>query len=141
MKGKLLGKHDGIINYTIGQRRGIKIASKEPFYVVKIDNNNNTVIVGPKDALKINKIILREINILGSPEDFKKEIQIKVRSTGKLLRAQVELNSDKAEVNILDGENGISPGQACVFYLNNFTGDKVLGGGWIDKTFNKNLST
>ncbi len=141
LKGNVIGKHDGIINYTIGQRRGIKIADKDPLYVVKINNDNNTIIVGPKDALKINKIFLREINILGNIDEFKGEVKIKVRSTGKLLRAKVKVNSNKAEVNILDGESGISPGQACVFYLNDETGDKVLGGGWIDKTFNKNLST
>ena len=141
IKGKVIGQHDGIINYTIGQRRGIKIADKDPLYVIKIDNNNNTIVVGPKEALKINKIILRELNILGSKSELEKEIKIKVRSTGKLLRAKVKINSNKAEVNILDGESGISPGQACVFYLNDEAGDKVLGGGWIDKTFNKNLST
>ena len=141
IKGKVIGQHDGIINYTIGQRRGIKIADKDPLYVIKIDNNNNTIVVGPKEALKINKIILRELNILGSKSELEKEIKIKVRSTGKLLRAKVKMNSNKAEVNILDGESGISPGQACVFYLNDEAGDKVLGGGWIDKTFNKNLST
>ncbi len=141
IKGNVIGQHDGIINYTIGQRRGIKIAEKDPLYVVKINNDNNTIIVGPKEALKINKIILRELNILGNIDDFQNEIKIKVRSTGKLLRAKVKFNSNKAEVNILDGESGISPGQACVFYLNDRTGDKVLGGGWIDKTFNKNLST
>ena len=141
IKGKVLGQHDGIINYTIGQRRGIKIADKDPLYVIKINNLDNTIIVGPKDALKINKIILRELNILGNEEEFKNEIRIKVRSTGKLLRAKVKVNLDKAEVNILDGESGVSPGQACVFYLNDTTGDKVLGGGWIDKTYNKNLST
>ena len=141
IKGKVIGQHDGIINYTIGQRRGIKIADKDPLYVIKIDNNNNTIVVGPKEALKINKIILRELNILGSKSELEKEIKIKVRSTGKLLRAKVKINTNKAEVNILDGESGISPGQACVFYLNDEAGDKVLGGGWIDKTFNKNLST
>ena len=141
IKGKVIGQHDGIINYTIGQRRGIKIADKDPLYVIKIDNNNNTIVVGPKEALKINKIILRELNILGSKNELEKEIKIKVRSTGKLLRAKVKINTNKAEVNILDGESGISPGQACVFYLNDEAGDKVLGGGWIDKTFNKNLST
>ena len=140
-KGNIIGQHDGIINYTIGQRRGIKIADKDPLYVIKINNKNNTIIVGPKENLKINKIILRELNILGNKEDLKKEIKIKVRSTGKLLRARVKMISNKAEVNILDGEIGISPGQACVFYLNDDTGDKVLGGGWIDRTFNKNLST
>ena len=141
MSGKILGKHDGIINFTIGQRKGIKIANSEALYVIKINNEDNSIIVGPKEALTINKISLRELNILGSSEEFKNEIKIKVRSTGKLLRANVNINHDKAEVNILEGENGISPGQACVFYLNDSTGDKVLGGGWIDKTYNKNLST
>jgi len=141
IKGKVIGQHDGIINYTIGQRRGIKIADKDPLYVIKIDNNNNTIVAGPKEALKIHKIILRELNILGSKNELEKEVKIKVRSTGKLLRAKVKINTNKAEVNILDGESGISPGQACVFYLNDEAGDKVLGGGWIDKTFNKNLST
>ena len=141
INGNIIGRHNGIINYTIGQRRGIKIADKDPLYVVKINNKDNTIVVGPKELLKINKIILRELNILGSVNELKNEIKIKVRSTGKLLRAKVKLNSNKAEVNILDGESGISPGQACVFYLNDKTGDKVLGGGWIDKTYNKNLST
>ena len=141
IKGNVIGKHDGIINYTIGQRRGIKIADKDPLYVVKINHDDNTIVVGPKGVLKINKIILRKLNILGNINDFQNEIKIKVRSTGKLLRAKVKFNSDKAEVDILDGESGISPGQACVFYLMDETGDKVLGGGWIDKTFNKNLST
>ena len=141
IEGEVVGQHDGIINYTIGQRRGIKIAGKEPLYVIKINNYDNTIVVGSKNNLKIDKIILRELNILGSPSDFNNEIKIKIRSTGKLLRAKVQLNSDKAEVNILDGENGVSPGQACVFYLKDNTGDKVLGGGWIDKTLNKNLST
>tara|TARA_B100000579_G_C22750720_1_gene813860 strand:+ start:61 stop:1188 length:1128 start_codon:yes stop_codon:yes gene_type:complete len=140
LNGNVVGKHDGIINYTIGQRRGIKIADKQPLYVIKI-NRDNSIVVGPKKALKINKIILRELNILGSPDEFKNKIKIKVRSTGKLLNAQVKLNLNKAEVNIFEGENGISPGQACVFYLKDDTGDKVLGGGWIDKTFNENLST
>ena len=141
IKGNVIGKHDGIINYTIGQRRGIKIADKDPLYVVKINHDDNTIVVGPKGVLKINKIILRKLNILGNINDFQNEIKIKVRSTGKLLRAKVKFNSNKAEVDILDGESGISPGQACVFYLMDETGDKVLGGGWIDKTFNKNLST
>ena len=139
-RGQIIGQHDGIINYTVGQRRGIKIATKEPLYVIKI-NNNNTIVVGSKNYLKINKIILRELNILGNSKDFKNEILIKLRSTGKLLKANVKIDTNSAEVNIINGESGISPGQACVFYLKDDTGDKVLGGGWIDKTINKNLST
>ena len=78
---------------------------------------------------------------MGNSKDFKNEILIKVRSTGKLLKANVKIDANSAEVNIISGENGISPGQACVFYLKDDTGDKVLGGGWIDKTINENLST
>ena len=78
LNGNVVGKHDGIINYTIGQRRGIKIADKQPLYVIKI-NRDNSIVVGPKKALKINKIILRELNILGSPDEFKNKIKIKVR--------------------------------------------------------------
>ena len=141
IKGQIIGQHDGIINYTVGQRRGIKIASKDPLYVIKINIKNNTIVVGSKESLKINKIILRELNILGNSKDFKNELLIKVRSTGKLLKANVKIDTNSAEVNIINGESGISPGQACVFYLKDDTGDKVLGGGWIDKTINKNLST
>ena len=120
--------------------KGIKIANSEALYVIKINNEDNSIIVGPKEALTINKISLRELNILGSSEEFKNEIKIKVRSTGKLLRANVNINHDKAEVNILEEKMVFRPGKH-VFYLNDSTGDKVLGGGWIDKTYNKNLST
>jgi len=141
INGEILGKHEGIINYTVGQRKGIKIAAKNPLYVVKIEADTNSIIVGSKDSLVIKNIELRNINILGSIDEFKKKINIKVRSTGKLLSAKINFTHKKGEVEILDPETGISPGQACVFYSKDEVGDKVLGGGWIDKTFNKNLST
>jgi tRNA-uridine 2-sulfurtransferase len=147
-KGKILninkkeiGEHDGIINYTIGQRKGIKISSDKPLYVVNINADNNTIIVGTKDSLKIKKIRLRDLNILGVKKDFDNFINVKVRSTGKLLKAKINFIGKDAMVEILDSETGISPGQACVFYAKDNYGDKVLGGGWIQKTFNKNLST
>ena len=139
--GKLLGKHDGIINYTIGQRKGIKIAHQEPLYVVNINAENNTIIVGPKKSLIIDKIKLKNLNILASKKEFNEIINIKVRSTGKLLKAKINFQNNQAHVKILDEESGISPGQACVFYSKDYHGDKVLGGGWIHKTENKNLST
>ena len=139
--GEELGEHEGIINYTIGQRKGIKISSVEPLYVVNINADNNTVIVGSKECLEIKEIKLRELNILGSKKEFDKIVNIKVRSTGRLLKAKINLLDNFANVEILDKETGISPGQACVFYSTDEVGDKVLGGGWIDKTFNKNLST
>jgi tRNA-specific 2-thiouridylase len=141
LSGKKIGDHEGIINYTIGQRKGIKIANSHPLYVININAESNSIIVGPKDSLKITKIKLRDLNILGEEKDFKNSINIKVRSTGKLLKSKITINKDKAEVNILDEETGISPGQACVFYLSDEIGDKVLGGGWIHNTINKNLST
>ncbi len=141
LSGKKIGKHEGIINYTIGQRRGIKISSTDPLYVININADNNAIIVGPKESLVIEKIQLRNINILGEGNNFKDLIKIKVRSTGKLLNAKIKFDNDVACVKILDNETGISPGQACVFYSSDEVGDKVLGGGWIHKTENKNLST
>jgi len=87
------------------------------------------------------EIKLRELNILGSKEEFNNVVNIKVRSTGRLLKAKINLLENSANVEILDKETGISPGQACVFYSKDDVGDKVLGGGWIHKTFNKSLST
>ena len=141
LKGNHIGEHEGIINYTIGQRKGIKIASDNPLYVINIDADNNSIIVGEKEFLEIKKIKLRELNILGSEKEFKDFINIKVRSTGRLLKAKINIKDNLADVEILDKETGISPGQACVFYSKDEVGDKVLGGGWIHKTFNKNLST
>ena len=140
LSGKKLGEHEGIINYTIGQRRGIKIANSEPLYVVNINARNNTIIVGLKDSLIISNIELRDLNILGSAEDFKDFILIKVRSTGRLLKAKINFTGNQGIVEILEKESGIAPGQACVFYSKDSVGDKVLGGGWIHKTENKNLS-
>jgi tRNA-specific 2-thiouridylase len=141
IKGTKIGSHEGIINYTIGQRRGIKISSKEPLYVLDIKAENNTVIVGPQDSLNIKKLYLRDVNLLTDLSFFKNEIFIKVRSTGKLLKARATIEKNKAIVELLQDEKGISPGQACVFYFKDNLGERVLGGGWIDKTLNKNLST
>ena len=141
LNGKEIGKHDGIINYTIGQRRGIKLAHEEPLYVVNIDATNNTIIVGPRESLVIKKIKIRDLNILGTNKNFESTTKIKVRSTGKLLNSIIKFKNNMAEVEILDQETGISPGQACVFYTQDDIGDKVLGGGWIHSTTNENLST
>ena len=89
---------------------------------------------------RIQNLQLRDLNILGSKKDFDQIISIKVRSTGKLLKAKININNRAANVEIIDGEAGISPGQACVFYSKDDFGDKLLGGGWIYKTTNKNLS-
>ena len=140
-KGKVIGKHEGIINFTIGQRKGIGISHKEPLYVVNIIAKENKVIVGNREALSIKKIYLKDINLLSDIENHSDGLFIKVRSTGKLIKAKVNLDKTKTEVNLEENEIGISPGQACVFYSKNRFGDKVLGGGWISKTVNNYLST
>ena len=110
-------------------------------YVVDIDSKKNKVIVGSKEALLIKKIYLKDINLLSNNDDYKDILFIKVRSTGRLIKARVDIKGSNAEVDLLENEAGISPGQACVFYQKNKSGDKVLGGGWIDSTVTKNLST
>ncbi len=136
LNDKILGTHGGIINFTIGQRKGIRIADKEALYVIKINSNSNEIVVGPKSALKVDKIRLRNLNQLcNNIEDYKSNLFVKVRSTGKLLKAEVKVNDTIAEVKLENKEIGISPGQACVFYSKNNIGDKVLGGGWIDSNY------
>ena len=130
--GEVIGVHNGIVNFTIGQRKGIKVSGKEPFYVIKIDSKNNEIIVGPKKMLAKKNILLKDINLLTEKKEFDKNIFVKVRSTGKLLEAKVNiLDKTNAEVNLMESEDGISPGQACVFYNKDKFGHKVLGGGWI----------
>ena len=139
--GNIIGKHEGIINFTIGQRKGIRISQKEPLYVVNIKAKENLVIVGNREALTIKKIYLKDINLLSNIQKYKDELFIKVRSTGRLIKAKLNIQENKAEVILEEDETGISPGQACVFYSTNKLGDKVLGGGWISSTINKFLST
>ena len=132
LDGKVIGVHDGIINFTIGQRKGIKVSDKEALYVIKIDSKNNEIIVGPREKLGKTDIFLNKLNLLTDIKDFPKNILVKVRSTGKLLDAKIKFNSnDTAQVILKNTEDGISPGQACVFYNRDDLGFKVLGGGWI----------
>jgi tRNA-specific 2-thiouridylase len=132
MEGEVIGVHDGIINYTIGQRKGIKISDKNPLYVIKIIADKNEIIVGNKEHLAKTKIDLKNLNIITKDKkDFEKELFVKVRSTGKLIKAKIEIKNTLAKVDLLEEEEGIAPGQACVFYSKNSLGYKVLGGGWI----------
>ncbi len=133
--GKILGYHNGIVNYTIGQRKGIKISNSEPLFVMKLDTNKNEVVVGNKKDLLVNKIFLRDLNFLTrNKEDLNNDIMVKVRSTGKLLNCK--FNNVRNEILLDKGEEGVSPGQACVFYKEDSDGTRVLGGGWIKKTEN-----
>ena len=132
INGKVIGVHNGIVNFTIGQRKGIKVSSKDPLYVLKIDSKKNEIIVGSRENLGRNKIFLNNLNLLVDKEEFKSEFFVKVRSTGKLLKAKIDFTDSKnAEVLLKKTEDGISPGQACVFYKKDEFGFKVLGGGWI----------
>ena len=132
LNGKVIGVHDGIVNFTIGQRKGIKVSDKDPLYVLKINSNKNEIIVGPREKLGKKIINLSNLNLLVDKKEFDKEIFVKVRSTGKLLKAKINFKDNSmAEVNLKVSEDGISPGQACVFYNEDNFGHKVLGGGWI----------
>ncbi len=132
LDGDVIGVHDGIINFTIGQRKGIKVSDKEALYVLKINSEKNEIIVGPKEKLGKKEINLKNINLLTNKNDLNKNIFVKVRSTGNLLEAKVDLyGENNAKVNLIYPEDGISPGQACVFYSKDNHGDKLLGGGWI----------
>ncbi|WP_394342943.1 tRNA 2-thiouridine(34) synthase MnmA [Paenirhodobacter hankyongi] len=135
LSGKVLGTHRGVIHYTIGQRRGLGIGGGEPLYVVKLDPGTRRVIVGPKEALATRIIPVREINWLGDePLTARPEwhVSVKVRSTRPPREAIVRpLSATEAEVELLDPEEGVSPGQACVFYETG--GTRILGGGWIWK--------
>jgi tRNA-specific 2-thiouridylase len=134
MDGNVLGHHRGVIHYTIGQRRGLGIGGLgDPLYVVKLDPDTRRVIVGPKEALSTRIIPVREINWLGDePLAARAEwpVRVKVRSTRPPREAVIRpISETEAEVELLDPEEGVSPGQACVFYAPE--GSRILGGGWI----------
>ena len=132
LNGKVIGVHDGIVNFTIGQRKGIKVSDKDPLYVLKINSDKNEIIVGPREKLGKKNINLINLNLLVDKSEFNEEIFVKVRSTGKLLPAKIIFeNQNNAKVKLKISEDGISPGQACVFYKKDKFGYKVLGGGWI----------
>ena len=136
MTGVVLGRHNGIIHYTIGQRRGLGIGGLgDPLYVVALDPTLKRVIVGPREALSTRRVPLREINWLGdAPFDSRAEwqVSVRIRSTRPPRPAILRpISATEAEVELLSPEDGVSPGQACVFYGD---GDaRVLGGGWIWK--------
>ena len=133
IKGEVIGVHEGIVNFTIGQRRGIKVAGKDPFYVLDINSEKNEIIVGLKENLKQKKVLLKNLNLLGNKYDFEKNVQVKVRSTGKLIKSKLLISDGVAKLSLLEDEYGISPGQACVFYSKDEFGYRVLGGGWVAK--------
>jgi len=135
-EGNVLGTHRGVIHYTIGQRRGLGIGGlADPLYVVRLDVDKREVVVGPKDLLATRTVPVREINWLGDgkiTDQAEREISVKVRSTRPPEPAILRpISETEAEVELLTPEEGVSPGQACVFYETE--GSRVLGGGWIWK--------
>ena len=124
--GSIVGEHNGIINYTVGQRRGINISYSEPLYVIKIDAKNNIVIIGPRNALLITTFMIKDINWLIEPQNL--ECTVKLRSAHSGSIASIEIvNDTEATVILYDEYAGVTPGQACVMY----DGTRLLGGGWI----------
>ncbi|WP_112309468.1 tRNA 2-thiouridine(34) synthase MnmA [Pseudogemmobacter bohemicus] len=134
LSGQVLGEHRGVIHYTIGQRKGLGIGGLgDPLYVVKLDAENRRVVVGPKEALSTRMIPVREINWLGDEALTSRSewhVLAKVRSTRAPRPAIIRpISETGAEVELIEPEDGVSPGQACVFYANE--GSRIYGGGWI----------
>ena len=127
MDGNVLGQHQGVLHYTIGQRRGLGIATGDPLFVVAIDADSRRVVVGPRTALARDVIQLEEVNWLGDHNEV--DIRVRIRSTSPPAPASLRLTDAGAEVVLAHAEEGVSPGQACVFY--GASDDRVLGGGWI----------
>ncbi len=138
--GRVLGEHQGIVHYTIGQRRGIGVATGDPLYVVHLDARSRRVIVGPREALDTRRLILRDVNWLGdmplsdiAPEGL--ECFAKVRSTRPPRPAIVRVAEDgEISVELVEGEAGVAPGQACVLYSAPGDEARVFGGGFIDRS-------
>ena len=134
--GRVLGRHDGIINYTIGQRRGLGVASGEPLYVIKLDPDARAVVVGPREALLTHDIILRDVNWLGDgaidaiPAGGL-PLWARIRSSQPPQPALLFQQDGRSAIRLQNGEYGVSPGQACVFYDGDAPRARVLGGGWI----------
>ena len=135
--GKVLGRHDGIIHYTVGQRKGLGIAAREPLYVLRLEAETRRVVVGPRAALTTRTICLTDVNWIGPgaiDEVERREVFVKVRSTREPRPAWLGVGPDGTQVELIDGEEGVAPGQACVFYDSAETGARMLGGGFIRST-------
>ncbi len=134
LAGNVLGRHDGVVHFTVGQRRGLKLAAREPLYVIRLDAAARRVVVGPRAALGVRRILLHDVNWLGNAAlamHERHEVFVKVRSTRPPRPAWVWLGHDGVAVELIDGEEGVAPGQACVFYDAPEGQARVLGGGFI----------
>lgn len=139
MDGRVLGRHSGITDYTIGQRRGLNVAVGEPLFVTKLDPDNRRVIVGPREALLTARLTLEETNWLGDQATIEEAardgapVLARVRSTRQPSPARLAYGDDAVQVVFDQGEEGVAPGQACVLY-DPADPDRVLGGGFIQST-------
>jgi tRNA-specific 2-thiouridylase len=136
LDGRTLGRHQGIVHFTVGQRRGLGIASSAPLYVVRLEAASRRVVAGPREALRMDRIVLRDVNWIGEGELDRSvgqglEIFVRVRSTRAPQPAWLRAADGGYEVELVAGEEGVSPGQACVFYDAPAGQARVLGGGFI----------
>jgi tRNA-uridine 2-sulfurtransferase len=137
LDGRVLGTHEGIVNYTVGQRKGLGIASDAPLYAIKLDHKAGRVIAGPREALMTKTVRLRDVNWLGDRPLAEAAggngipVEIKVRSTRPPQSGVVQVIRGEVLATLIAGEYGISPGQACVFYADESDTSEVLGGGFI----------
>jgi tRNA-specific 2-thiouridylase len=128
--GKVLGRHDGIHRLTIGQRRGLGISSPYPLYVLEIDEATKRVVVGPKEELDCHGLVARSVNWIEAPEEDEIAAQVQVRYRSPSIPCRVSIGEDgTCEARFEDAFPSVPPGQAAVFY----DGDRVLGGGWIER--------
>lgn len=139
MDGRVLGKHSGITDYTIGQRRGLNVAVGEPLFVTKLNPELRQVIVGPREALLTASLVLEETNWLGQQATIEEaardgaEVLARVRSTRQPSKARLAYEDGEVKVVFAQGEEGVAPGQACVLY-DPADDERVLGGGFIQST-------
>lgn len=134
LSGRLMGRHEGVINFTVGQRKGLGLGHHESLFVIRIDAAKRQVVVGPREALATRRVLLRDINWLdvAPPSADPRAVLARVRSTREPVRAEVRACTDGVEVELLVHEEGVAPGQACVLYDAADPG-RMLGGGWIVK--------
>ncbi|MGO4707106.1 tRNA 2-thiouridine(34) synthase MnmA [Microvirga sp. 2MCAF38] len=137
--GRVLGHHEGIIHYTVGQRRGLGLSVGEPLYVVRLDAGSARVVVGPKEALATRQIRITDINWLGDAPleaigDAGMEVAVRVRSTRDPRPALLRSTPEGTTVELFSAEDGVSPGQACVIYESDNPRARVLGGGTIARS-------
>jgi tRNA-specific 2-thiouridylase len=137
LDGRVLGRHEGVTRYTVGQRRGLNVAIGDPLFVVRLDADRRQVIVGPREALLTRALTLKEINWLGDEPDIAqakgRAVLVRVRSTREPVAARIETATGVPGVTFAVPDEGVSPGQACVLY-DAADPDRVLGGGFIAST-------